>query len=134
MARKIYISGFFLLAAAMAVLQFFAYKFHWYWHFYWFDTIMHTSGGILVASLALWFFFIIRKKVFEKAMAFAIAFAAISIIGVGWELFEYHFGQFIFFGPHNPVDTAKDLIFDGVGTIIGVLIFLKLYNKLNGKL
>jgi len=118
----------------MAVLQFYAYKFHWYWRFYWFDTIMHTSGGILVSTLALGWVFVNRKNVFGKTLAFAVAFAAISVIGVGWELFEYHFGRFVLFGPHNPVDTAKDLIFDGVGTIIGVLIFLKLYNKLNGKL
>ncbi len=132
MARKIYISLIVLLLGSITVLNFYAYKFFWYWRFWWFDIIMHTLGGLFVGLIALGFYFLrpnTREREIKTGVAFAVAFALISVIGVGWELFEFSTKHVIFLPQHDPWNTASDLFFDGVGCAFAVFIFLVLYNK-----
>jgi len=133
MARKIYSIFVLVLIVAIAALNFYAYRFHWYWEFWWFDIIMHTLGGLWVASCALWLFHfrslasepIIAPK---KLSVFILALVAVYVIGGGWELFEFSLDKFITFKINDAVNTASDLFFDGVGSIVGVFLFLSVYN------
>ncbi len=134
MLRKAYPIFLLILIAIIAILNFYAYKFHWYWEFWWFDMIMHTLGGIWVASTALWLryfrpfsseFFVVPKK----SSVFFIAFVSIALVGGGWELFEFSLDKFITFALHDSWNTVSDLFFDFFGSILGVFLFLSVYNK-----
>lgn len=134
MLRKIYPIFLLLTISTIAVLNFYAYKFHWYWEFWWFDIIMHTLGGLWVASSALWlrYFRVSAEHVsiaHKKSSIFLLALVSVYIVGGGWELFEFSMDKFITFAIHNSMNTASDLFFDGVGSILATLFFLSVYNK-----
>lgn len=130
--QKFYFGSIGALIGLIAILNYYAFQFFWYWKFWWFDMIMHTLGGIWVGSFALWFYFF-RKPTDDpspsKAFIFSISLAAISIIGVVWELFEFSVDKFITLSRHDPVDTASDLFFDVLGSIFAVFIFFLVYNR-----
>ena len=132
MSRKFYSIFLFVLISLIGVLNFYAYRYHWYWEFWWFDIIMHTLGGIWVGSAAFWFRYFrnpdASKIIPDKMFVFLLSFAAVSVIGVGWELFEFSMDKFITFKIHDAVNTASDLFFDGMGSILAVFIFLWVYN------
>ena len=134
MVRKIYPILLLFLIATIAILNFYAYRFHWYWEFWWFDIVMHTLGGIWVASFALWlrYFRSLAEEPItspKKVSIFILALVAVYVIGGGWELFEFSLDKFITFKIHDAANTASDLFFDGVGSIVGAILFLSVYNK-----
>lgn len=128
-----YFGGIAALVVLVSVLNYSAYQFHWYWEFWWFDMIMHTLGGIFIASLSLWYYFFRKTEAAQivslKTRAFVVSFLSVAIIGIGWELFEFSVDTFITFSKHDPVDTSSDLFFDALGGILAVLMFFLVYNK-----
>ncbi|MCK9351176.1 MAG: hypothetical protein WCT49_01025 [Candidatus Paceibacterota bacterium] len=133
MIRKLYSIFLLILITAICVLNFYAYRFHWYWEFWWFDIVMHTLGGMWVASAALWLRYF-RNKDREQAVLrkkFVLFFSVFSVyvIGIGWELFEFSLDRFITFKIHDAANTASDLFFDGVGGLFAVFLFFAVYNK-----
>lgn len=131
---KIHLGSIAALVVCISVLNYSAYQFHWYWKFWWFDMIMHTLGGLFVGSFALQYYFLRKHSasqalVSQKSFVFLLSLASIFVIGVGWELFEFSIDKFITLSRHDPVDTASDLFFDVVGSIIAVFIFFLVYNK-----
>lgn len=131
--QKIYFGSIAVLVACMSILNYFAYQFHWYWEFWWFDMIMHTLGGIFVGSFSLWYYFSRKLKggaaTLDKSFVLALSLASVSVIGVGWELFEFSVDKFITLSRHDPIDTASDLFFDVAGSIVAVFIFFAVYNR-----
>lgn len=130
--RNIYFGSIALLLAIIATLNFYAYQFHWYWKFWWFDMIMHTLGGIWVGSFSLWYCFFRKDSAEEtllplKIHIFYISLATAFIVGAGWELFEFSVDTFITLSRHDPIDTASDLFFDVVGGTLAVIIFFLVY-------
>lgn len=132
MTRKLYSFFLLVLISAIAVLNFYAYQFHWYWEFWWFDIIMHTLGGIWVGSAALWLRYFrnaeAEKTELRTASILLFSLASVYCIGIGWELFEFSLDTFITFKIHNLMNTASDLFFDGAGSILAVFIFWAVYN------
>jgi len=132
MIRKLYPIFLLALIALIGVLNFYAYRFHWYWEFWWFDIIMHTLGGIWVASAALWLLYFrdpsALKKELRASLLFPYSLVSVYLVGVGWELFEFSLDKFITFKIHDAMNTASDLFFDGVGSILAVFLFLAVYN------
>ncbi len=134
MIRRTYFGSIVLLIVLIGILNFYAYQSHWYWEFWWFDMIMHTLGGIWVASCALWFYYFRKTasdkllQIPQKSSVFFIAIASIFVIGVGWELFEFNLDKFITFSIHDSIDTASDLFFDFLGSILAVFLFFSVYN------
>ncbi|MCX6735770.1 MAG: hypothetical protein NTZ13_01680 [Candidatus Parcubacteria bacterium] len=137
MSHKLYSFFLLVLIATMAVLNFYAYKFHWYWEFWWFDMIMHTLGGIWVASFALWFRYLrplLKEMVVpKKTSIFLIAFISILLVGGGWELFEFSLDKLITFALHDSWNTVSDLFFDLSGGTLAVFLFFSVYN-INSKI
>lgn len=121
------------LVMAIAYLNYLAYIYSWYWHFRWFDMVMHFAGGAWVAFFALWIRFLrSRTEInFSSAQVFGWALAATLTIGILWELFEFSVDSLIAFSAHNPIDTASDLFFDSLGAIVAAGIFFLMYNKVN---
>jgi len=132
MIRKIYSIFLVFLIIAIAVLNFYAYQFHWYFYFWWFDIVMHTLGGIWVGSVALWLRYFrnegAEKVVLSKVAVSLFSVASVYVVGIGWELFEFSLDKFITFKIHDMTNTASDLFFDGVGSILAVFIFMVVYN------
>jgi hypothetical protein len=132
MIRKIYSIFLVVLIVAIAVLNFYAYQFHWYFFFWWFDIVMHTLGGAWVSTVFLWFWYFRNaedeKKELRWPFVFLLALVSVYVVGSGWELFEFSMDKFITFKIHDMVNTASDLFFDGVGSIIAVFIFWVVYN------
>lgn len=130
---RAYIGSIGALITLIGVLNYYAYQFHWYWKFHWFDMIMHTLGGIWVGSFTLWYYFLRKKNSSipapNKPFVLVLSLASISVIGVGWELFEFSVDTLITLSQHDPVDTASDLFFDAVGSILAVFIFFLVYNR-----
>jgi len=134
MQRKIYLVFLLFIISVIAVLNFYAYRFHWYWEFWWFDIIMHTLGGIWVASSVLWlryFRFSSAKLsvVPKKSSVFLIAIFSVYLVGGGWELFEFSMDKFITFALHDSWNTVSDLFFDGIGSFLAASFFFLVYNK-----
>lgn len=129
--RTTYAIFLIVLAVLIGVLNFYAYEFFWYWRYWWFDILMHTLGGIWVGAFVLWFLFIIQKGKmvqYSARAAFLFAFAGISVVGAGWELFEFSAKNLIFLPRHDPANTISDLFFDGIGCLFAVIVFVVLYN------
>jgi len=135
MLKKAYPLGLVVLLVAIVALNFYAYRYHWYWEYRWFDRVMHTLGGICVSSTALWWRYIRPsvRVIPRLSFVFLFALSAISVVGVGWEIFELSFDTVIIFAIHSASNTASDLFFDGVGSTLGVILFLVLYNRGNEK-
>ncbi len=108
--RLIWLLAALVLAGALAYLQSEALANLWYWHYPWFDTLMHFLGGLAVATLGI---ALLRKK---RALIFLGGMLAIA---VGWELFELGINaereaNFAF-------DTSLDLLMDALGMTVAYI-------------
>ncbi|MBU6310652.1 hypothetical protein KGO06_01830 [Patescibacteria group bacterium] len=92
-----------LLSTAILLAHLAALQYSWYWTYWWFDILMHASGGALIVVLAV-------AALGLRPAALLIALA----VGVGWEGFEVAIGlaaiedRFVF-------DTTLDLFMDTLG-------------------
>lgn len=133
--QKLYFVSVGGLVVLISFLNALAFQFYWYWKFWWFDMVMHTLGGLFVGSFGLWYYFF-RKTIRTndsslptKTAALLVSFIAVAVIGIGWELFELSVDKFIAFSRHDPVDTASDLFFDTLGSVIALPFFFLMYRK-----
>ncbi len=101
----------------------------------WWDTMLHTTSGIVLGLIGFLFVYLLNEKgdanvnlspVFVVIFAFCFALT----IGVFWEFFEYGadrlFGynmqKFRMPGQDGLVDTMNDLIVDTVGASVACII------------
>lgn len=100
----------------------------WYWLYPWFDTVVHIIAGAWVGLVFLWLASClgqINSMKEYKVKSFLIALVSALLLGVVWELLE-NLGQITFTSAANyNLDTALDLISDGVGGAIAYLYFVK---------
>jgi hypothetical protein len=71
------------ISFAMAVTQFLAFKYHWYWTYWWLDILMHIAGGAVVGLSTL--AFISRRAAHLVGTAL--------VVGVVWEVYELVIGR-----------------------------------------
>ena len=96
-----------------------------------FDKLMHFLNPMLI--LLLFPLFLQKRFEIQKQQALALTFGIMIFVGVGWELFEYLTDQVFkthiygIYGTDINNDTKYDLIFDAVGSTVGLL--LSLYTK-----
>lgn len=98
-------------ASVLAYLQHEALANLWYWHYPWFDTLMHFIGGLTVATFGI--------ALLAKRRAF-VFIAGMLLIAVGWELFELAIhaereANFAF-------DTSLDLLMDALGMTVAYVL------------
>ena len=122
-----------LLAVGTFTLNAIAVLFYWYVSIWWFDMLMHTIGGVLVAVLGSALILKHLKGLTRKETYITIALF-VFIIGLGWEYYEY-IVQFYIKSVHlaDISDSISDLICDMVGGSIGagfVILLQKRYNTL----
>lgn len=101
--------------------NFLALGFNWQETVTWFDSVLHFSGGALMAMLFFWFFNPARLQtsLLNKAI---LAVSFVALVGVLWEFAEISFLNSLvarFFDTVNVEatlpDTIADLFFDLVG-------------------
>lgn len=107
--------GLLIIAGAFFVLNQIALADFLYWRFWWYDVMMHFLGGVVNGGFAVW----IAARFFpnmSRRQLFFVGLAAIAVIGVGWEVFEFFTGQYID-QANVAADTAQDLLMDTLGMI-----------------
>jgi len=110
-----------LLISGIFALNFLAQKFYWYSSIWWFDMPMHFFGGFLIALLCFWLW---PTKATTGEFAAKVLFGVLSV-GLGWEVFELFFNNYVASNPFNYVDTFADIFFDLAGGSLGVVFIYK---------
>jgi hypothetical protein len=127
MAKKEF-TVIFILAFLIAVLHFIATEFYIYWHYWWFDILMHFLGGLLISLIFLWIAYLsgyVGRTQRKKSHTFILALGSSLIIGLGWELFEYMTGlTFVLSFEDYRLDTLLDLCMDIAGGLAGYLYYV----------
>jgi hypothetical protein len=113
---------------AVALTNFVANYFYFYWIYWWFDNISHFLGGL---AMGLFWFYVLRLFFrFGEEVSFMQVLKVVGlivlVIGIGWEIFEY------ITGTANPSkgetywqDTSYDLVDDMLGALVAALIIFK---------
>ncbi len=113
-----------LLLAAVAIFHSLAMEYQLYWTYRrWLDIPAHLLSG-LVIGLTCSIFFAGR---YSFPTTGALVLMAILFIGGAWEVIEYYAG--ITALSYSPTfDTAKDILNDTLGAMLGFLMVRFLYN------
>lgn len=112
------------LITVLAILNFIAISFYFYWIFWWFDMMIHFLAGLTGGLIAIWFLF--DSKLFYRHVpgvsgAIFGALIAIITVGVAWEIFEYVNGLTQSTEAYA-TDTTYDLIADMLGAVLAGII------------
>lgn len=122
-----------IIAVFIVLLDFFAFKFFWYWRLRWFDKPMHFLGGFLVALVAMQLYFFLSARPLTGWRLIALSIVPALMVGGLWELFEFTTERFYFseivlktagmlYGGWQ--DTLRDLFFDLLGSLTAVSLFI----------
>lgn len=97
------------------------------YYFWWFDLIPHTLGGMWVVLLSYFFSrYFLRQKFSLSLFAFLAACIVLGI-AVFWEVFEVWYKVAVTSREGYWQDTYLDLIFDGIGAVVGYLMVRRSY-------
>lgn len=116
---------FLFLATVFAFVHQFAVATSLYWYYWWFDSVMHFWGGILLGLGFLSFSTFSRigyRPTLGKLMLLLIS------VTILWEIFEWHAG--LYNAETYWFDTIKDLLLGWIG---GLLTFAFLRSRYNNK-
>lgn len=126
MSRQKFPHSLVVFLLVIAVLNWLAEYYSWYWRISWFDMLMHFAGGAWLAGVAIWWRFFSGKfsgeipQNFARAALFGIG--AAFVIGLGWEIYE-SFVSFLVEGHINDIlDTISDLVFDMLGGVLMTIL------------
>lgn len=114
--RFLYLAA--LLSAALFTLHFLALKFFLYWHYSWFDLLVHALGGMIVGLLASFFLSRSHKEISRKPKYLIVIFIALAV-SVIWEYFEVAIGA-TFAGENYVSDTLFDLVMTIAGAFVAL--------------
>ncbi len=102
----------FIFAIILALLEQVALADFLYWHYVWFDTVMHFIGGLTIGTL-------VSALLTRFRPVFYII--GVLVLAVGWEVFEFYLGSNIhsrnFF-----FDTSVDLLMDAIGATVAYIL------------
>ena len=96
-----------IFATALAVLERFAVADFLYWHYVWFDTIMHFLGGLAIGT------FVAALLTHFRPVRYVLG---VALLSVGWEVFEFYFAHTVH-ARNFYFDTSVDLLMDALGGI-----------------
>ncbi len=119
-------SGVLLIALALgiALLQYLANYYAWYFHYWYADIPMHFLGGTLIASFTLWWLrFEVPIGLRDRIPRFTVTLGVVVAVGVAWEIFEYFTGMHA--ASNYPLDTVLDFATNTAGFLFAYLVFTK---------
>ncbi len=111
-----------LLVALTVSFDHLAKHFYLYWQSGWIDQAIHFLGGLSATLFFGWFFYYSNYfKVTNKRATFIIFIIYILLVGILWEIYEYHFG-IIHYSPYFFRDTVLDLLMDLLGGLLAYFL------------
>lgn len=112
----------FTLIVSIAVVNFLAEIYSWYWRMRWFDMPMHFAGGVWLATTGLWLYYERKgKKLPRFSKILAISLAAAVGVGLLWEVFEALLSLKLLGHINAMPDTLSDLLFDTLGGLTAAI-------------
>lgn len=117
------------LILLISIAHFIATKLYWYSSIWWFDMPMHFLGGFWIGLACIYLF---PPKDSSTTSILKILFLLL-FVGVGWEVFELLFNNYVAQNPFNTLDTISDIFFDLSGGAFAILYFFKRI-KINSEL
>jgi len=123
MSKRILGISIIALIVAIAIFHYVATIYHIYWIFVWTDVFVHFAGGLWIALASYWIFRFWRVHTGELSRTYLwlIMVGSAFLVGVLWELFEYHFG-IIQYSASYPLDTFLDITMDVLGAGVGFFL------------
>ena len=118
----------FLVLAILIALHLVGSYYSLYWKFDWYDSVVHIISGLWAALLILWLCSVlgqINSLKEYKTKALLIAFISAVLIGIIWELVENYYQVTYTSAGSYYLDTAMDLLNDGLGGIMAYLYFIR---------
>ena len=113
--------GLLILAGTLFVLNEFAVERYLYWHFWWYDIMMHFLGGVVIGGMAVWMHLRFVRSAPLRSIVLTVL-ASILLIGIGWEMFEYIIDPTYAQQANIVGDTILDLIMDTIGALVAAAI------------
>lgn len=108
------------LVVLIFIVNYFANKFYWYYSIWWFDMPMHFSGGLWLGAVYVWWRLRGDTKVTLDKSTWPSVVGWVLLVGVGWEVFEYFFINYMALNAFDLLDTLSDLFFDLLGGCLAV--------------
>jgi hypothetical protein len=105
-----------LLVAIIALVNYGAIKFHWYYSLWWFDMPMHFLGGVWIAMLITWY---LADENFTIESVGRVILGAF-IVGLAWEVLELLLNEQFVQNAYDLPDTLSDIFFDLSGAFTAV--------------
>lgn len=107
------------------IMNFLANKFYLYSSVWWSDMVMHFLGGFWLGLVFIWMSFY-KKTTLELDFSLILKIiAGVLIVGIGWEVFEFYFINYVAENSFNTLDTGSDIFFDLAGGVSATLYFFK---------
>jgi len=123
------------LGILVAILHSVALDNFLYWHFPWFDIVMHFLGGLLVALFGLWAFrkYNLGHNETSKALLLFDIILFVFIVGILWETFELAFGLIVEDPYAYTIDTIADFLMNMIGAMVGFFLVISGHLLANNK-
>ncbi len=102
----------FIFATILALLEKLALADFLYWHYVWFDTVMHFIGGLALGT------FVAALLPRFRPILYVLG---VALLAIGWEVFEFYFGTNLH-ASNFYFDTSVDLLMDALGGIVAYVI------------
>lgn len=101
----------------------------------WLDIPMHFTGGLLSGLIGIYFLSLCLNTWQKMSVFFILIISLVSALFLGglWEVVEFNSETILNLKLAETItceDTRDDLFFDGVGAIIGAILFI-LFKKRN---
>ncbi|MEX0918410.1 MAG: hypothetical protein WDZ85_00345 [Candidatus Paceibacterota bacterium] len=134
--NKYIITAVVSLATLLAVLNFFAFQYFWYWRFAYFDLGMHFLGGLLIGFISVIIYTAWRPDSLIFRQLAVMAVAVVLVAGGFWEIFEFSIDTY--WAAHVNIksfqvlqsgltDTLSDLLFDAIGGLTAAVLINRFY-------
>lgn len=125
-----------LLIAAILAVHGFASVIGWYSDIWWFDEVMHWSGGFAMGMLGSWCFLRAARSISCPLLVrFGWVIGFVALIGIGWEWFEFVCDRVLpsvidgyQLAQPSLSDTMSDLFLDLFGGVMGYF-FARRYGR-----
>jgi hypothetical protein len=112
-----------VLVACIAILYDLTLEHYWFWTIWWIDVVLHVLGGFAIGLMVIWAGTLMgwNRAHISDVRAFFLILGLVTLIGIGWEVFEYQAGMFVV-GQFFP-DTYHDLFSDIAGGLIAYVYY-----------
>ncbi len=109
-----------------------------YKNLWWLDMILHSFGGVLLASFAFWFYFGHKKYRIDFLPPWFLILGFISFAvfgGVLWEFYEFLWDYFLAhpygvdIAQPDLADVMSDLFFDTFGAAAASLVLFHVFRE-----